>query len=499
MEKTEEKKGVIGISDYVRAGYSHYWLQTDESGRAIEQLKAELEGRQVTVWDCATKDAGGDPGEALDRLQLEASAGSVLVIRNMSWFLKDSSGNVNYSLVQFIQNTAVEFRSKDKRKLIVAVGAEGPDALPKEITREFVYLTLPLPGATEIMGKVEKMLQALSKDPKWVAPKDVTRVVEACKGMTLAEIDNSLAYSAVKAKTFDPLLIKVQRAAFLEKVAGVKYVEYGEDFSQLQGYKVVKDFVKFMAPPTHPEAKGILLLGPPGTGKSMFAKCLAREFNMFMLTAEMAEMTGSLVGETEAKVRSFIEAAKAMAPCVVFIDEIEKGLAGLKGFGGYSGDSLNKKAMSQFLKFLQDRPKGVYIVATCNNIADLPPEYVRAERWDTAPFFIDLPSREERATILRYYQTEYKVDGKLTAKDTDGWSGAEIKAACRLAYLGGTTTEASAKYIVPVSKTMSEDIDTLRKWAKGRTLPASEAAVESVGEGRDIELGELVKGINFKK
>lgn len=179
--------------------------------------------------------------------------------------------------------------------------------------------------------------------------------------------------------------------------------------------------------------------------------------------------------------------------------EIEKGLAGLKGFGGYSGDSLNKKAMSQFLKFLQDRPKGIYVVATCNNIADLPPEYVRAERWDTAPFFIDLPSREERATILKYYEGVYRVNGKLSAKDTDGWSGAELKAVCRLAYLGKTTTDAASRYIVPVSRTMQEDIEGLRKWAKGRTLPASEQAVESVGEGRDIQLGELVKGVAFKK
>lgn len=496
MEKENETKG-IGIGDYVRAGYSHFWLQSDESDRAINQLRLELEGREVVVWNCESGD-GTDPMESLYKLQKERAVGSVLIIRNASWFLKDSAGNVNYSLVQFFQNTAVEFRSKEKRKLVVAVGADGPDALPKEVAREFVYLTMSLPNAVEILEKVERMASALRKDPKWLEPKDLGKVVESCKGMTLAEIDNALAYSAVKAKTFDALLIKVQRAAFLEKVAGVKYIEYEEDFSQLQGYKLIKDFVKNVASPTHPEAKGILLLGPPGTGKSMFAKTLAREFGMFMLTAEMAEMTGSLVGETEAKVRSFIEAAKAMAPCVVFIDEIEKGLAGLKGFGGYSGDSLNKKAMSQFLKFLQDRPKGIYVVATCNNISDLPPEYVRAERWDTAPFFIDLPSNEERETILKYYKGLYKVDGKLTVKDTEGWSGAELKAACRLAYLGNTTIDKSSRFIIPVSKTMEEDIGTLRKWAKGRTLPASEAAITSVGTGRDIELGDVIKAVESK-
>lgn len=316
----EEKKAVIGIGDYVLAGYSHYWLQSDESGRAIDQLKSELEGRRVNVWDCASG-SGGDPSEALANLRENEPAGSVLVVRNAGWFMRDAAGNVNYQLIQMIQNWAVEFRSSAKRKLLVCVGAEGPDVIPKEVAREFVYLALPLPGAEEIAEKVERMAAALRKDKLWVEPPDTARVVDACKGMTLAEIDNSLAFSAVKKRTFDSLLIKVQRASFLEKVAGVKYVEYQDDFSQLQGYSVLKDFWKRVAPPNHPDAKGVLLLGPPGTGKSMAAKCLAREFGMFMLTCEMAEMTGSLVGETEAKVKAFIDAAVAMAPCMVFIDK----------------------------------------------------------------------------------------------------------------------------------------------------------------------------------
>lgn len=492
----ENGKGKIGIGDYVVAGYSHFWLQTDELNRAIEQLKMELSDRSIEVWDC--EQGGNDPLEALVKLREKGQPRSVLIAVNMGWSLVDDRGNMNTVLVQFLQNTAVEFRSKDKRKILVAISSGGPELLPKEIAREFVYLTLPLPDREEIKSKVDRLAETMRKKTWWVEPEDMDKVVDACRGMTIAEIENSLAYSAIKTFTFDPLLIKKQRAAFLEKVAGVKYVEYGKTFSMLQGYTTVKRFVKEIAPPTHPDAKGIMLLGPAGTGKTLFCEALQGEFGLFMLTAEMAEMTGSLVGETEAKVKAFIEAVIALAPCIVLVDEIEKGLAGLKGFGGYSGDSLNKKAMSQFLKFLQNRPRGVYIVATCNNIADLPPEYVRAERWDTAPFFIDLPNKEERATILKYYKKEYKVDGRLDQKDLDGWSGAEIKACCRLAFMGGVSLEKAAQFIVPISKTMEEDISALRKWAKGRTLPASEAAVESVGEGRDIELGDLMKMTAFK-
>lgn len=491
-------KGTIGFGDYTKAGYSHYWLQTDEMARAVEQIREEMAGRQVGVWNCDLG-VGGDPTEVLYKLQKETPTGSVLVIENMGWFFTDATtGGPNRSLIQFLQNTAIEFRSKEARKIVIAISSDGPDVLPKEIAREFVYVTLPLPDRDEIKVKVEAMASALRKDSKWIEPKDMDKVVDACRGMTIAEVSNSLAYSAVKTKSFDAIVIKRQRAAFLEKVAGVKYVEYSETFDKLLGYDVVKRFVTEYAPPTHPDAKGILLLGPAGTGKSTLAKSMQGQFGIFMLTCEMAEMTGGIVGETEAKVKAFIDAVKVMAPCIVFIDEIEKGLAGLKGFGGYSGDSLNKKAMSQFLKFLQDRPKGVYIIATCNNISDLPPEYVRAERWDTAPFFIDLPNKEEREAILKHYKKEYKVDGKLAQKELEGWSGAEIKACCRLAAMGNCSIDKAAQFIVPISKTMEEDITALRKWAKGRTLPASEAAIDSVGDGRDIDLGELVKGVEFK-
>jgi len=114
----------------------------------------------------------------------------------------------------------------------------------------------------------------------------------------------------------------------------------------------------------------------------------------------------------------------------------------------------------------------------------VPPEYLRAERWDTAPFFVDLPSVKERAQILDHYKAQYSVDGKVGAGDLDGWSGAEIKALCRIASMMKTDLDGAINYVVPISSTMKEKIEALRNWSKGRTLQASDAGKVAVSNGK---------------
>lgn len=472
---------MIGIGDFFKAGYSHYYLETEELQRAIDQIKKEIDdlkaGCNMVIWGY-TPDTT-DPLMALQELD-KAPKNTVLILKNLHWFIIQQ-GQTNAELTQFIQDRLATYRSKDKRKVIVIVSsASQAKSLPPELYREFVPLKLELPGEAELKEVLDATIRVASNNPKFKAPteEEQTELVDSMRALTKQEAENGLFYGLVKTGgRLDPVIIRKQKAAYLEGVAGVKYIEYTETFDSLRGYDVVKSFTKATA--SHPDAKGILLLGPPGTGKTHFGKALAGEIKRIMLTFEMAEMSGSLVGENEEKVRKAIESAKAMAPCIVFVDEIEKGLAGIKGGpGGYTSDSINKKAMAQFLKFLQDRPKGIYVIATCNDVSSLPPEYVRAERWDTAPFFIDLPNEGEREDILEFYRKLYNVKGKLGAKETEGWSGAEIRACCRLANIMGTTIDKTTKFIVPVSKTMEVEIDALRKWKEGRTIDASSIKVK---------------------
>lgn len=164
--------------------------------------------------------------------------------------------------------------------------------------------------------------------------------------------------------------------------------------------------------------------------------------------------------------------------------EIEKGLAGV-GANQIGDGGTTKRSMAQFLKFLSDsRPEGVYVIATCNNISSLPPEWVRAERWDAAPFFVDLPSTKEAKVILEHYKASFDVKGN--PKNMDGWSGAEIKSVCRIAAMMGTDISKAEDFIIPVSSTMKSEISALRKWAEGKTIPSTISV--TVGKGRGIEI-----------
>lgn len=248
-----------------------------------------------------------------------------------------------------------------------------------------------------------------------------------------------------------------------------------------------------------PEAKGIMLLGPAGVGKTHFCQSLAGHYNRLIIELEFAQLMGDgLVGQAEKAMKRALDVITANAnpasPIIVFVDEIEKGLAGTSGAGGRGGANdggTTDRSNAQFLKFLSDaRPKGIYFVASCNDIEKLPAAYVRAERWDTAPIFVDLPAKAEQMAILKHYQEVYGVVAQ--PYDMVGWTGAEIKAWCKLARKKmdkGKNANDADELIVPVSKTMSREIDYLRSWKEGRTVPASRKVVvnQTMG-GRKLEM-----------
>jgi len=181
--------------------------------------------------------------------------------------------------------------------------------------------------------------------------------------------------------------------------------------------------------------------------------------------------------------------------------EIEKGLAGAGGSRSTTNtsDSVTERAMAQLLKFLQDRidpfsGKEVwfYVLATCNDITKMRPEYLRAERWDTAPFFVDLPNHDEKRAILDHYIDKYKVSSdnkEAMVKAMEGWSGAEIRALCRLSSMMQLKIEQTREFILPISKTMEKEIKSLRDWANGRTLPAT--LVKTTVEGKKEKTREI--------
>ena len=245
-----------------------------------------------------------------------------------------------------------------------------------------------------------------------------------------------------------------------------------------------------------PEPKGILLLGVPGCGKSLTAKCIASEWKQPLLKLDIGKVFQAEVGSSENNIRQALSTAEAIAPCVLWIDEIEKGLSTA---GGERDGGTNSRVFSTILTWMQERKKPVFVVATANKIESLAPELLRKGRFDEI-FFIDLPTPEERYNIFRIHLAKFHQYGikdlDELVNNTRGFNGAEIeetvKEAMFIAYVENPDCRQieerhlleSAKQVVPLAQTMCNEIKQLRAKAKDRkarlaSLKPNEEAIES--------------------
>ena len=236
------------------------------------------------------------------------------------------------------------------------------------------------------------------------------------------------------------------------------------------------------------EPKGLLLLGVPGCGKSLTAKTIASFWNMPLLRLDIGKVFQGLVGSSEDNIRKAIATAEAVAPCVLWIDEIEKGLSGVQSSGATDG-GVTSRIFSTILTWMQEKMSPVFVVATANNINLLPPELLRKGRFDEI-FFVDLPNEEERKKIFEIHlvkkrQNPQSFPMEMLSKKTEGFNGAEIeeciKEAMFAAYVENPETPVlkashlmdSINKTVPLSTTMKEQISALRLWASTRAKNAS--------------------------
>jgi SpoVK/Ycf46/Vps4 family AAA+-type ATPase len=197
---------------------------------------------------------------------------------------------------------------------------------------------------------------------------------------------------------------------------------------------------------------------------------------------------GSLVGQTEERTRQALKIVDAMAPCVLFIDEVEKALAGASG---QTDSGVTARMFGSLLSWLNDHESDVFVVATSNDVSKLPPEFSRAERWD-GTFFLDLPGRGQREAIWRIYLSRYGIDPSQPRPNDEGWTGAEIKSACRLAALLDVPLTEAAQNVVPIAVTAAESVERLRNWASGRCLSGDHPGIYTRNSGGSNPPGHLV-------
>ena len=196
----------------------------------------------------------------------------------------------------------------------------------------------------------------------------------------------------------------------------------------------------------------------------------------------MGALLGSLVGQTEQNVRQALKIVDAMSPCLLFVDEIEKALAGAAS-SGVTDSGVTARLFGSFLTWLSDHESDVFVVATSNDITKLPPEFSRAERFDGV-FFLDLPGADEKRKIWDIYRSHFDLGDQPLPSDTD-WTGAEIRTCSRLAKLVHLSLAEAAKNVVPVAVTAAESVQRLRSWASGRCLWSYQPGIyKRDGDGR---------------
>jgi hypothetical protein len=451
------------IINYLRAGFPLFWLRTEQPDqvresvyKVIEDFKRKDNGRYtITEWDCLKE---FDPKPTLEAFN-NAPEFSVLFLYNWHWFADKPP------YIQLMQNNIRVWSNQGKA--IVAVSHS--KKIPAELEKDFVLLDLDLPNEEEI----NKVIRHLAPSEK-ILPKDdgtMFRLVNSCKGLTRAEMENVLALSIVETggSSFSINTINQHKAMSIQKTGFLDVLNPDLNFSSLVGYDNIKHFI--LETIDNPKAKGIMTIGPPGCGKTTLMKAVVGETGKFGLSINMGSLFSKFQGETDQNINTVINIITAIGDCVVLIDEFEKQFAGASSDGSLDSGTT-RRATGRWLDFLQNRPKGVYVVGTANSFNGIPGEYLRPGRWDTSPFFIDLPPSKVANSILKYYCEKMDIDFNQKLPPMLQYSGAEIEALVHIADMRNLSLMDAAESIIPQAKTMAEAINGLREWAVHRCIPA---------------------------
>ncbi|MCL4502380.1 MAG: AAA family ATPase [Deltaproteobacteria bacterium] len=476
------------IQEYLKAGYPVLLVRTHEPERFIGAALKQANGRTSYQWDLVRgyRELGnGAEWQECDPFEVPntAARGKDQTV----WFLKNYHFWLNEPpVIQALQNNLAVYKTKGTTLIIVSPEAR----LPLELEREVVVLDFPLPTRDELKIILDGLTESTG-----IEVADEVAVLDSAQGLTWGEAENALALALVRQKRFDPHTVCLLKAQMVEKSAALQFSQFSETFATLGGLENLKEWTlnRFKNRRSGLPFRGILLLGVPGTGKSHFSKALGNEVIWPVLSLDLGRVFGSLVGESEGKMREALKVVDAMAPCILFIDEIEKGLAGV---GGSSTDGgTTQRVGGTFLSWLNDHQSQVFVIATSNDYSKLPPEYTRMGRWDSI-WFVDNPGVKEQLDILDIYLKQFmsktigalmaESDGRVKIPDLAGYSGAEIRqVAIEAAYNGGDL-EAATRFVIPISRSQKSQMDALREWARARTVPASRPVEER--KGRRVQL-----------
>ena len=471
--------------------------------------------RQVIKWSCSqgfkcdTADVPGDirdPIRALDWVANNLTRDAIVVLRDFHPFFNDPM------VARRVRDLPKLFEEGNAKRSVVFLSPMVK--IPMELEKDLVVVDFDLPDRQTLEIIVRQQASAGARSQRFgknfakvLESPDLQReIAEAALGLTEAEATQVFKKSSVRDKGFNLKTILNEKKHIIRKSGILEFYETTFGMDAVGGLNNLKDWlnkrhnafspaaVEFGLPPP----KGILLIGVPGCGKSLSAKAISQGWQMPLLRLDVGKVFGSLVGSSEENMRRAIKTAEAVAPAILWLDELEKGFSGTKSSGSSDGGTT-ARVFATFLTWLQEKTSPVFVIATANDVSQLPPELLRKGRFDEI-FFVDLPNREERQAILeihlkKRHRKPSDFDFKKLVDSTAGYSGSELEevivGALYDAYdegQGKTDIDtdrliAAAREVIPLSQTMRERLAEMREWSKSRARRASPAdEVMAIGE-----------------
>lgn len=495
------------VLNMIEAHYPILYLTTFEYSRTKQKVHGILDSLKGEIskyeWDCVNglvlvdKQGKGSPIIIDDEPVVEAEmvlkyALSKDKTKKDVFILNDFNEHIEEENIKFYIRTLSE-RARYTNTYIIILSAVYK--LPIELEKYVTVINIPLPDRIDIAKTLEHVERECGLS---ITPSLRNRLVDAALGMTTMEADLAFCLAVVKdnLKESSVETVSAEKEQIIRKSGILDFYPKNESLKDVGGMDNLKDWL-FKRQKAYDkkarewglqEPKGLLLLGVPGCGKSLTAKCIASFWEMPLLRLDIGKVFQGIVGSSEDNIRKAIVTAEAVAPCVLWIDEIEKGLSGVQSSGATDG-GVTSRIFSTILTWMQEKTSPVFVVATANNINLLPPELLRKGRFDEI-FFVDLPNMEERKNIFSIHLNKRNQQSdsfamESIARESDGFNGAEIEECVKEAMFDAYVScpenpKLTTKFIidainktVPLSVTMKEQISSLREWAATRAKNAS--------------------------
>lgn len=525
MAKSEQIEGIKKTEQYLtnlfKARFSFIYIPTWEEIRIVElitkianntsQIKSK---RDVFIWSSTEgmkknlekgQERVGNidnPNEALKFID-DYNKPAILILKDVHTLFGIQGRNADYNFIRKIRDVAGSLKDAECSKNVVIIAPSL--VLPIELQKDITVVDFDLPTLEEIKGLLDVMIERNEGSGITIdlTETDKEQLCKAAQGLTLQEVENAFARAMVTkgqltVKELD--IILEEKCQVIKKTGILEFVNTNLNINDIGGLENLKKWLtkrnnswlgKAQKDYNLPAPKGVLITGVAGCGKSMTAKAMSAMWQLPLLRLDVGKIFSGLVGSSEENMRKAIQTAEAVAPSILWIDEIEK------GFGGSSGGEMDggttTRVFGTFLTWMNEKTKPVFVIATANNISRLPAEMLRKGRFDEI-FFVDLPTVNERKIIFKLHlekrlkgskSKDFEITDDLLiklAKATEGFGGSEIEqvviSALFEAFAEDRTLDESDLFktinnTVPLSTTQSEQILAIREWANERAVSAT--------------------------